>query len=804
MSYLASFDETYEPDGQEYYRVESWYKTPWGDNVAPEWVVLGWADNEVDKIRFKLRDPNEDGAVIIGSKDDPPLSQVWKRETLPRIWSNDYISEMAQTQFKHLPEKTRKDWWKESATEDMQEYATKQWQMRWDGVFVWINGRLTWLTGTYWAWLQWVKLDGEYPTYLDVQLRLSYVVEWSFQNKANYGIVWLKRRRIGGSYFFMWAFLDNAMKYKNYFVGLQGNTEAEIQKDFERKMVPMWQNMPLFFRTENDGTDNPKTGFRFKLPAKGGHKKFEGTGGNESYVETAATNVKGKEVFDREKMHGWYRDEWAKAKVNVYNSYLEIKRTMESMGKIIGRALMPSTAGEASNANVKIAEELFFDSLPSSKGDDGRSGRSVSGLRAYFTPAYDSLFIEDISFIGPWGEGVIGKPTKDQFDFLIANQPENRDHFERGGSWVYVRREYALLNDRAKEAFKRQYPSTPRDAFKPAAGTAHINPAKVGDIRDRLLASTMNVKYHEKLTIRCRIEPEGLSPTETGNPALILRKNMRLVPDPSGLWLVRHDFYQSMNREWAANKVMRQYDAALGKYTVSIVPDGQRFSIGVDPIDKDKDALSTSRDLSNMSITAFWKYDANIDEGKAAGQTRTYSPVMHFLHRLNQKEMYLELCKAVILLGSKAHIENTRASMCFEWMREFGLSEMILRRPINTFSQTARLSGRKLDRVEGTPASDDLYHMGIHDYVNDWVTTWASPENCPFMDIWNNFKDVDPKDMQPYDSFVSFMFAYFDAAGGGVSSAEKNLYLSGMDSKPENVSSWSPRGHSPNKYRIRN
>jgi hypothetical protein len=164
--------------------------------------------------------------------------------------------------------------------------------------------------------------------------------------------------------------------------------------------------------------------------------------------------------------------------------------------------------------------------------------------------------------------------------------------------------------------------------------------------------------------------------------------------------------------------------------------------------------------------------------------------------------MYLELAKLIILLGSKAHIENTRGAMCMEWLSQHGFSPMILTRPMNTFSPEARAAGR-VKLVPGTPASDDLYHMGIHDYVNEWVTKWASPENCPFMPIWNDFKNVDPKYMQPYDSFVSFMFALFDAAGGVVSDADKNAYLGSADSALEQRLEWQPSGHSVDKYRIR-
>jgi hypothetical protein len=85
--------------------------------------------------------------------------------------------------------------------------------------------------------------------------------------------------------------------------------------------------------------------------------------------------------------------------------------------------------------------------------------------------------------------------------------------------------------------------------------------------------------------------------------------------------------------------------------------------------------------------------------------------------------------------------------------------------------------------------------------VNEWVTNFCTPENCPFLDFYNDCRKLDRKDMQPFDIFVGMMFALFDAGGGILAQPEKTseiggqVYRSGYD--PHSFS-----GHSPNKYRI--
>ena len=134
-------DHRYCPDESEWFVVLEWWDTPHGDKVAPRMVLLGSDENPFNKIPLELPCPPDDPRLI-RNHGLPRTKQTWKRAPLHPEWEVDSIIENA---IEH--HKRDNLWWRDHATQAMQDYVAEQRRLRKEGEFIWINGRITWLPG---------------------------------------------------------------------------------------------------------------------------------------------------------------------------------------------------------------------------------------------------------------------------------------------------------------------------------------------------------------------------------------------------------------------------------------------------------------------------------------------------------------------------------------------------------------------------------------------------------------------------------------------------------------------------------
>ncbi len=767
---------------------------------CPKKVLVGWGRKPIDRFEINLPRPPSDPRLIRNFYEER-FNRVWSRTPDHPEWDDEYLIEMANTKHSKMGKVESKWWWRTHASDSMVDYAEWHWKRRKDGEWIVIDSTVTWLPGMFWCFRHWVKVDGELAMYSGLQLLVSYILHWDTTEGNGYGIIWLKRRRLGGTILIFWEGLNHTMLHQNANMGLMGNSKDEVEEDFQEKMVPMWRNLPAFFRVENSGTSDPKTGFKFKAEARGGSAKFTGAKGNQSNVYIAARS-NSKQTFDRLKLTRFVFDEFAKLSYNPYKAWREIKRTFERMGRIIGRARMVSTAEEIHSSNILAASDMVYDSVPS-RGHDGRTG---TGMRLMFFPAWAWLWIEDIIFIGRFGEPVIEDPTPEQLEWLCKEYPHNAHRYRMGGAKAWMEREMAALESANREAFRRQYPNTPEEAFRGDASSALIDAEKVANIREALDEEvSAGVRLWQQLTIRCRIETvrpvrSVLNNQQTMIDMLHHPDGMQMIPDPDGDWIVRRDFFDSCGKDWHPNRVLSK--RRIDGMHMEPAPNHSLCFLGVDPIDSDKDHVK-EKHLSDMAICAFRMFDPRLDnssnDGSASG-IRSYSPVMMYAKRpRSATEAFVELAKCMVLLGSKAHIEAQKGSALMRELKTYGMGSMIASRPITTFTQARITKGLTAsDFSQGTHASDDLYDLSIQPIVNEWVLQYATPHNCPFPRFWDECRDLDRSDMRRFDVFVAFMFSILAAWGGAVAEPRKNKYIAQGKAPAKTVR----LGHDPYKFAL--
>lgn len=798
-SQCPRLEDFFEP--VEYWPAKAGY---WGPRDAVKRAYVGFAKKVESRLLVDFPEPPAYKPMNHGL---PRQKQVWVREKLPAEWYPENILRVANEQFDGDP-----DWWMYQSTPSMKAFYDKQVKLRKEGLWIWIGERLMWFPGPFWFFLQWCQIDTGYPEFIEAQLHIHYAIYYMVQDPNNMGLLYLKRRREGGSYLFIAECLEYITRTKNANWGFQGNTEDEATEDFQEKIVPMWRELPVFFKPKNSGSDDPKTELAFKADAVRGKRKSSSMGmdsGLNSFIRVAATKTRGKKKFDRLKLHRFLRDEWAKTQEDIYKAFLTIKETMMGKDSVVGRALYPSTVEDMSDANALMAKEMFDDSNPATRAKS-LDGFTESGLLSLFKPAWHGLYMKGISFIGPYGESVIGKPTEEQFNYLVAKYPNRRAVYEMGGAFHFIVHERMQKKGANLISLKRQYPLTPEDAFNLDGTKSLFDAEKVSDIRNDLSNSDSGVEMWKKLTVAGRLEwvEKEAYVGASGKAKGIMKSNVVFIPDPDGPWRISASLLGA--DDWERNAVFRgppRHNSQVGERYGLVRPrpgHGDSFSIGVDPVDKGREDLSGATkygQLSKMSITVFRKHSDHVEAANKTEYRRTYCTVAHFLERWDDlSAMFEELMKCCILFGSQAHIESTRGNVLINWFRAMGMGEMVLTRPDITFTAESVKGGRMNRPMNaGTPTTDALYGI-IQHVVSEYINKYASSLTDPFPVIWKDVATVEFGDMQRFDSFVSWSFALLAGYGGIVAAPQKNSDIGG-DIPRQRKKTWRA-GHSPTKYNI--
>lgn len=755
-------------------RVLKWQDSPMGP--CKKVVSLGWADNPLNEIIHTLPDApqRKEDYLYHDHPQEDYLSgqQYWRRDTLPKFWSFAYIQKVAKAN--HDGDLL---WWWHSPTKEMKAYWDREKKRREEGVWMMIQGKPEYITGHHYMFIQWTYLRevGRYSDYRDVSRIRFYAYQAAIEDPYHFGLIYLKHRRGGASSECLSCLLDYITSHKNANAGIQSMSAKHAKETlFQEKLVPMWQNYPVFFRPDNDGTTNPKNELIFAPQARRGASKWEdhafdgddaedGEGYHlNSTIRVAGTNPSGGSMLDAKNLKRVHYDEAGKAsKENPVVAWGTIRPTLTHDGRVGGKAFFPSTVEEMRGQSHGLFKMLWDNAMPCLAKESG-IGRTPNGLLAFFIPAYIG-FCDEYTFIGKYGENVIDKPEGGQLEWLCANYPDRADTYRQHGSHSFVTalRKAVEHDSNALAAEYRKYPLTPDEAFISSTGASKIDPIVCAQVLAALNARTSRGTFaHQELITKMRLEwgPNG---------------EVRGFPDRDGPWEIAASFIGEMNSERAKklgygfNKCERR-PSRPGRYDPHGVlrPHQSKFVIGVDPIDSDKNHATSPYGLSDFCAHVFWPFDLEYDKEAMQHEgwhhrIKSHGWVARYRDRPPRREMAYEECiKMAVWINAKIHAERTRGSDFSSHIDSMGLVGFKSKRPACTF-----FNGNPQDEI-WTPTTDLTHEMGSR-MLNEWVVTYGCPEKCPFPAIWKDWSELDLAQVGKYDDFAASEFSIF--AGGGKS-----------------------------------
>jgi hypothetical protein len=384
-------------------------------------------------------------------------------------------------------------------------WIEEQWYYCLNGFWFYNRGKLTFLDGWHYNYLNFWKFSGgvipeyrdrdrkwfhavryaytttEYPKldkdgkveYIDKETRLLKMQD--AHRKVFLGYSDPKGRRAGDSNKHLCAqyfeTITNFGKNSGIISSSGGHAKDKL---FDEILVAGWQQMPFFLRPITSSNENPEKELKFNA----GRKKADSSKVQDQlkskidHSPTAAANY-----YDGGKLFWLLADEGGKTKdVDVYERHQQLKQCVaQGAGiNIIGFMGLPSTVGEMEGSGGRA----YYNICKDSKFEERNlSGQTITGLMLIFISCLEGLE----GFVDEYGYSVVDTPTPEQAKFIGKNY----------GALDFVKSTRESLLKDAKDIekyneFVRLFPIKFKECFRTSDGDIGFNTKIINERLDEL------------------------------------------------------------------------------------------------------------------------------------------------------------------------------------------------------------------------------------------------------------------------------------------------------------------------------
>lgn len=628
-------------------------------------------------------------------------SQKWRRDKLPKSlntknWASDHIR-----------------------------YVRKHDKRRKQGHWCSIKGKPVYMTGTYWFFLQWVRIEEDYPNFRQIQN--EYMIYWEAckADPRSYGIIYVKNRRMGASSMGIAEMLLSGIMFREKQLGLVSKTGGDSKELFNR-LITAFKRLPPFFKPKTDGTSTPKTELSLREPTrkrKKGETISSETGMNTSirWYRTTLNSMDGQRMF-----RGLI-DEASKFPADVkFNKFWNIVKTSFVKGRVVfGKAMVVSTVNPMKHGG-KEYRDVYYNSK---KRND--NGRTLSGLYPIYIPAQYCL------------EGFF-----DEFGFSIVEDPLGKLKTDVGdythvGADTYLENTEKSLEHKPDDLNEqmRKFPRKEKDAFRDSNTDCFFNIMKLEE------QSTYNL--------------EELDEDENGNMEIIRGnfawengiKDTKAVwhPDPiNGRFWVAKGCFPPV--EYRNKKVMRSKHGIQ-----AYAPENESLGcLGIDPYNREK--TSDGRG-SDGAIHLYTKFNTLGLPNNAF--------ILEYIERPKKIELFFEDVILAMNFFSVPVLPELSSDRFSHVLIERGYRHFIKNNP---FKKWRELSAEE-KKVGGVNAQNTKFReeqfQALNSHIEDYIGVAREKHNrpigemgfMPFSRTLEQWKHADPNDRGDYDAYISSSLA---------------------------------------------
>lgn len=617
---------------------------------------------------------------------------------------------------------------------EIADFIEAMWHKFTFGDFQYINGEPIWIPPTYWFFLNFWKMDTGLPQFrMD---KVHYCTDlWQFvfwdlvvmPSEFCYGMINGSRRREGKTYKAM------AMAYKIVISGLnkngciQSKTDDDAASAFGEKMVMPWTNLPFFFKPIYANSSYPKAeGLQFMPRAKKG-KGAEGefiVNPDEYLFSKVLYKSSGALAADGYKWHVHITDEDGKGEVDGWDRWTVVKPCLTEDNQIIGKEICTTTVEEME----KVAGNMFrykwklSDRNPAN-GSVNEYGETASGLYPWFCRSRCN------EVFNKFGIAIVGDPTEEEKKWLKEVRKDK--YWNKGGAQRVKERIDNQKTQVDKQKTMRKYPDDVREMFLSATSFCYFD---LGIIESRLkdfAFGYQGTKTAEKMTFGNFHWKDGIF----GGDVVFIAT----AQDDARCWI------SYLPSEERANK--RKPNTVTGKPEPM---NWQLFAAGADPFKFDTGDVIHKNKMSDGAMHIYAEYDITIDTPSTLPED--YVTGDFCLEYLARPDTVDELCedylKACIYYGTKLFPEKNNRDV-IAYFKQHGFEHYL------QFDMELKKADEGVYLAEKSAGSNTDVKSIQSMFKNGQKYIKETGLRCKFYRTLQDFKDVAPDDMNPYDLFVS-------------------------------------------------
>lgn len=374
--------------------------------------------------------------------------QYWRRKELPSYFENVDFDKDGNAILNH----------------QQRSYALEEVRRCKEGFTFLNNGEEVYVTGKYYFYLQWWKLEDDiHPDYRDLDRRYFLFLNHWENVPSCLGILIGKKRRQGSTSIATSNLVYECIFFRNSFCGLTSKTLVDAKAAFTNMVSFGYRQLPVFLKPKqlNNKDSVSELVFAHKtVEIKGGKGSvMDNDTGHRSKVDYRAPSIN---AYDSGRVSRALIDEGSKwAKEVPFSQFISIvSKTLVKGAKRVGFIECPSTTNAMTNGGAEF--KLVWDNANHFKYE-----RTPNRLVKYFTPAYDGYY----GFIDRYGKSVIDEPTEEQYEYLVENYVGIGDLTEsdiRKGAKQYLIEKREQLEGAAKEEEIRMNPFDEKEMFQSA------------------------------------------------------------------------------------------------------------------------------------------------------------------------------------------------------------------------------------------------------------------------------------------------------------------------------------------------
>jgi hypothetical protein len=500
-----------------------------------------------------------------------------------------------------------------------------------NGMWFMNNGTPTYVTGAYYFFLNWWKMDIGYGSFRVPDLHLFYVIECAYQDPNCFGVVYTTLRGAGKTVIASCLSYYMTITHEKSHIGIQSKTDEDAESLFKNKIAEAYKDLPDFLIPINKNGTNPTKELNFSPPSKTGKNAALNRKQQQEALRSILTYRNAQEkAYDGETLKFYLGDEVGKVEekiANVYKRWLVVRQCLYRDGRKRGTALLTTTVEEMDKGGA-IFKKLWEESDQYKKNENNRT---ASWLVTHFRSALDGTNFD-----------IYGYP--DRVKNKLYHDAERK----------------ALEHDpSALVSYIQKNPYTVEEAFMTMGGDCIYNAAILQNRQVKLN------KKDSRATVRGDFAWAG---GKKDTKVEFIRN------DHNGMWEIS---WMGM-KEGDGNKLI-----PLGEVDGVMqwkVPKKRRY-IGYDPYKSRK--VVDDRKKSDAAMAVFAAFDPHIEDSDI--YTETF--VADFAGRYPTPEEAHEQCiMASVFYGAWVFPENNVIG-AIEYIRNRGYNDILMDRPASTGSK---------------------------------------------------------------------------------------------------------------------